>query len=135
VPVHVVVLQSLYHALKVGRVILISTPDFDGYDRKIWKQYWGGWYAPRHLNLFTRDEIMTTMTSLNFGILRIRSLVAPVIWCHSVGGFLSHIVKRKTVVRPFLRSSPALLIIFSLIDVFAILLKQRTSNVEYLVRK
>lgn len=129
------VLERIYGALNAGGTMSISTPNFDGYDRRIWKQYWGGWYAPRHLNLFTKAEMVHILTDLGMSNVRVRNLVAPVIWCHSVGAFLKDSLKMDFISRFFLRSSPLLLLVFTAVDLVAKVLRLNTSNIEYTFRK
>jgi len=126
---------ELYKVLKPTGIIVITTPDYDGYDRKLWKQYWGGWYAPRHLNLFTRTEMIGMASALDMMTVRVRSLVAPVIWCHSVGGFLKNRFPRSIIAKRLLRSSPTALLAFTILDLAAKIFKFRTSNIEYIFQK
>jgi SAM-dependent methyltransferase len=127
--------SGLFEVLKPGGLIVVTTPDYDGYDRKMWKKYWGGWYAPRHLNLFTRTEVIAMASALKMTTVRVRSLVAPVIWCHSLGSFLIDRFPRSIIAKKLLRSFPPALMVFTGFDFVAKLLGFRTSNVEYIFRK
>lgn len=126
---------GLFEVLKPSGLIVITTPDYDGYDRKMWKKYWGGWYAPRHLNLFTRTEVIAMASALKMITVRVRSLVAPVIWCHSLGGFLVDRFPRSIIAQQLLKSSLPALAVFTGLDFVAKILRLRTSNVEYIFRK
>lgn len=126
---------GLFEVLKPSGLIVITTPDYDGYDRKMWKKYWGGWYAPRHLNLFTRTEVIAMASALKMITVRVRSLVAPVIWCHSLGAFLIDRFPRSIIAQQLLRSSPLALAVFTGLDFVAKILRFRTSNVEYIFQK
>jgi len=130
-----VVLSYLARVLSKDGRIAVSTPDFDGYDRKLWNQYWGGWYAPRHLNLFTQSAIERLALNCGLCVTHKKHLVAPVIWCHSVGGYLKSRFPNGRLPKRLLKSPIVALLLFAVVDLLARSLRLRTSNIEYVLQR
>ncbi|NBU72589.1 MAG: methyltransferase domain-containing protein [Bacteroidetes bacterium] len=130
-----VVLSCLARVLSKDGRMAVSTPDFDGYDRKLWNKYWGGWYAPRHLNLFTQSAIERLALNCGLIVTHKKHLVAPVIWCHSVGGYLKSRFPNGRLPKRLLESPIVALLLFAVVDLLAKSLRLRTSNVEYILQK
>lgn len=130
-----VVLKYLVRVLSEDGRIAVSTPDFDGYDRKLWNQYWGGWYAPRHLNLFSQSAMERLALKCGLVVTDKKHLVAPVIWCHSLGGYLKSRFPNSRFPNRLLESPVVALLLFAVVDLLAKSLRLRTSNVEYVLQK
>ena len=50
------------------------TPNHNSIDRRIFKQYWGGYHYPRHTNIFNDKNIKTILDLTNFEIIKITGL-------------------------------------------------------------
>lgn len=51
------VLQKLRSSLSPGGVILVKTPNYDSLDARLFRhRNWGGYHAPRHWVIFTRES-------------------------------------------------------------------------------
>lgn len=129
------VLVQIYNMLsKDGRVSIV-TPNIESYDRHFFANgAWGGYHAPRHLNFFSRLSFIELCRQLNFEVLEHRYLVAPLVWIASCQNFVS---KRKYLKLRhfFVYKNILLLFCFTLADSIALLLKYKTSNQQFIIKK
>lgn len=130
-------LSKVHHILSPRGCLILATPDIKGYDRQFFKKgLWGGYYFPRHLNLFSRPSLVRLLSDCGFEAVGSRSLVAPVIWCYSLKALAKiHFPSSKWLHRFFDVHNTLLMSIFTAIDWFAILFKISTSNQEVIARK
>jgi SAM-dependent methyltransferase len=130
-------LRKLAASLKPGGVIAIETPDTDGYDRNLFsKGTWGGYYVPRHLNLYNFDRLGKLLTKSGLEIVQQASLPAPVIWCYSVQATLQERFGAKTrLVLLFDLRNIAAIAGFALLDLAAIGVGLKSSNQQAVARK
>lgn len=131
------VLQKLAAALRPGGLISIETVNLDGYDRRIFADgEWGGYYFPRHLNLFSHRTLSTLLEQNGFRVVRSYSLLAPIIWVFSLRAYLAKHFGSLPRIRRFLSDkNPLCLAIFTLIDTIALLFKKTTSNQKIIAKK
>ncbi len=128
------VMQALRRALKPGGLVTISTPDADGYDRRWFRRStWGGYYVPRHLNLFTAAGLARVLRSAGYDIVEQRPLVAPLIWVRNIQYALH--VHGYRIARWFTDRNLPALALFTLADLGAIALGLRTSNQQCIARR
>ncbi len=130
-------LNHLHGALKPGGRIAIETPNTDGYDRKWFVNgCWGGYYVPRHLNLYNFARLKLFLTECRFEVLAQRDLPAPIIWCYSCQAAIQeHFGQGKLLERVFEPRNVAALGCFAACDVLAILIGARTSNQQAVARR
>jgi 2-polyprenyl-3-methyl-5-hydroxy-6-metoxy-1,4-benzoquinol methylase len=130
-------LSKLATALKPGGIIAVETPDTDGYDRSFFARgTWGGYYVPRHLNLYNFERLARLLENSGFEIVRQRSLPAPVIWCYSMQASLQERFGRNArIARLFDLRNIAALAGFALFDMAAIAVGLKSSNQQTLARK
>ena len=114
------VLKKLHRLLKKGGHLSIETPNLDGYDRKIFSDYWGGYYYPRHLNLFSGSSLTRLLDQTGYRVIMQKKLVAPINWIFSFHAWFKS--------DSFTDSNPVCLACFSLLDFLAIRLGLTTSN-------
>lgn len=50
-------LQIIKRILKPDGTLVITMPNIDSWERKIFKQYWAGWDVPRHCHIFSPKAI------------------------------------------------------------------------------
>lgn len=50
-------LQIIKRILKPNGNLVITTPNTESWERRIFKQYWAGWDVPRHTNIFSDKSI------------------------------------------------------------------------------
>jgi ubiquinone/menaquinone biosynthesis C-methylase UbiE len=78
-------LVTLRRALVPGGSLILATPNLDGYDRRFFRRScWGGYYMPRHLNLFTPASLERLLEECGFRDVSIRFLTAPLVWMRSI---------------------------------------------------
>jgi len=80
------VLQRCYESLKAGGLIILETPDPDGYDRKLLfgSGLWGSYYWPRHLNIFSGKLLSQLLVEVGFTETKKIKLLAPMCWVYSI---------------------------------------------------
>jgi len=124
------VLKKLRQALKKNGFLSIETPNISGYDRKFFKDKWGGYYYPRHLNLFSFESLARLLKNAGFKIVMQKKLVAPIIWTFSFHSYLgsSKEKQQNLLVRFFTDSNPLCLFFFSFLDFMAISFGLTSSN-------
>lgn len=120
----------------LGRLTL-ATPNVQGYDRRFFPTGgWGGYYFPRHLNLFDRPLLVRLLAECGLETIKSRYLVAPVIWCYSFMALTKcrfpsfHWLHRCLDVHNL-----PLMAVFTAIDMLAIILGIPTSNQEVVVQR
>ena len=67
------VLHEVYRILKPNGLLVISMPNSDSIDRKIFGKYWAGWDIPRHNNVFNSKNINSYLSKFNFHLEEISS--------------------------------------------------------------
>jgi len=63
-------IKEIWRILKPGGILVFRVPNFGGWDSKLFKQYWAGLDAPRHLYVFSRTTISAYLQRAGFKILR-----------------------------------------------------------------
>jgi 2-polyprenyl-3-methyl-5-hydroxy-6-metoxy-1,4-benzoquinol methylase len=130
-------LGKLVTTLKPGGIIAIETPDTDGYDRYFFSSgTWGGYYVPRHLNLYNFERLARLLAETGLQIVQQKSLPAPVIWCYSLQASLQERFGPKTwIARLFDLRNIGALAGFALLDMAAIGFGLKSSNQQTVARK
>ena len=124
------VLDRCCRALKVGGLLAIETPNPDGWDRRFFKSGgWGGYYWPRHLNLFTRCHLSRVVAEAAMEVVIAEPLLAPPCWIYS----LQFSAQQRAgagdwFAKLFPDTSMPLLAAFAALDRMALLLGAETSN-------
>jgi 2-polyprenyl-3-methyl-5-hydroxy-6-metoxy-1,4-benzoquinol methylase len=132
------VIQKIFAALKPNGFISIETVNLLGYDRRWFEDtFWGGYYFPRHLNLFSFSSLARLLEETGFKVVAQYSLLAPVIWTYSLHGYLSGQGRnRKSLLAGFFTDrNPLCLAAFSLLDLLAIYFGVVSSNQKTMAQK
>jgi SAM-dependent methyltransferase len=130
-------IQRLAATLVPGGNMIIETPNTDGYDRAFFKSgTWGGYYVPRHLNLYNFARLAKLVERAGLTVAAQRNLPAPVIWCYSFQGASNECFGRETWATKFFdpKNLPVLAA-FALLDWIAVLLGRTTSNQQTIARR
>ncbi|GAB7082228.1 class I SAM-dependent methyltransferase [Megalodesulfovibrio paquesii] len=130
------VLENTRRILNPAGYMLIETPNTDGYDRAFFKTgAWGGYYFPRHLNLFNTTSLTRLLANHGFRVEEFNFLLAPVIWVYSIRAMASarHPIVRK-LLSPLATINFLSLSCFSFCDVIARVAGLQTSNMQAVVR-
>jgi 2-polyprenyl-3-methyl-5-hydroxy-6-metoxy-1,4-benzoquinol methylase len=130
-------LNKLGGSLRPGGIIAVETPDTDGYDRYLFSRgTWGGYYVPRHLNLYNFERLAQLLMQSGLEIVQQKSLPAPVIWCYSLQAVLQEKFGAKTkTARLFDLRNIAALAGFAILDMAAIAVGLKSSNQQTIARK
>jgi ubiquinone/menaquinone biosynthesis C-methylase UbiE len=59
--------------LRPGGLLVMSTPNLDSWDRRLFGKYWIGYELPRHLYLFNRRNAIPLLARQGFDLLEVRS--------------------------------------------------------------
>jgi 2-polyprenyl-3-methyl-5-hydroxy-6-metoxy-1,4-benzoquinol methylase len=130
------VIDRCRRAVKIGGLLAVETPNPDGWDRRFFKSGgWGGYYWPRHLNLFSSDHLSKLMTESGMKVTLAKSLLAPPCWIYScqfsaqragVGSWFNSL---------FSDTSTPLLAFFAVVDRIALLVGAETSNQKMVAQR
>lgn len=132
------VIAKISQGIAPGGMLSIETVNVNGYDRKLFsKSFWGGYYFPRHMNLFSFESLSALLNRNNFKIIKRYSLLAPIIWTFSFHALFCHVPgKKRTIAKRFFTDrNPFCLGFFTLIDWVALLLRVTTSNQKIIAQK
>lgn len=132
------VIQKIHRCLIPDGLISIETINISGYDRRFFSRaHWGGYYFPRHLNLFSSKTLRQFLLNNDFEIKKQYSLLAPVVWTYSIHASLCPNPEKKESLasRFFSDSNPVCLGLFTCIDTIAVLFRFTTSNQKVIARK
>ena len=67
-PDPVTTLEIIKRILKPDGILVVTMPNTDSWDRKIFKQYWSGWDVPRHYHIFSDNAIEYLLRDYGFRI-------------------------------------------------------------------
>ena len=128
--------EQCKRGLKIGGLLAIETPNPDGWDRRFFRTGgWGGYYWPRHLNLFTREHLARIMTECGLEVVASGPLLAPPCWIYSCQFSARRAGLGDWFNKVFSDTSLPLLAAFAAIDRAALLLGAETSNQKMIARR
>jgi len=126
-------LSKIGQLLTDNGVVSISTPNSKGYDFRFFKKNcWGGYYFPRHLNVFSSDSLKQLLEDMGFAVVKQSSLVAPLIWMSTARAIWKK--NRYPGVFLFCDSNLLLLAVFTAVDLIAAAFRCETSNQQIIAR-
>jgi 2-polyprenyl-3-methyl-5-hydroxy-6-metoxy-1,4-benzoquinol methylase len=130
------VVERCKTALRIGGLLAIETPNPDGWDRRFFKAGgWGGYYWPRHLNLFTRDHLARVITECGLEVVASVSLLAPPCWIYSCQFSAQRAGLGDWFNKVFSDTSLPLLATFAIVDRIALLVGAETSNQKMIAKR
>ena len=130
------VLDRCRRALTIGGLLAIETPNPDGWDRRFFAAGgWGGYYWPRHLNLFKRDHLAQVIEEAGMKVVLAQSLLAPPCWIYSCQFSARRAGVGTWFTRVFADTNPALLAAFAALDRVALLMGAETSNQKIVAQR
>ena len=129
------VLNSCKNNLAENGIIVLITPNSDALEFPIFKKYWAGFHAPRHLFIFNKKNIKTLGMKLGFSEISIKSATDPGQWSISV----QNILQDKNLTKAKLTNGMAwylipLSMIFSPISILQNVAGNSTSMIVFLKR-
>lgn len=132
------VLHKIKDSLVSGGFVSIETVNVEGYDRRSFSNgFWGGYYFPRHFNLFSFESLKNLLEKTGFRVIKQYSLSASIIWTFSFHAYLcpSESHKGTFADRFFSDRNPLSLAIFTIVDMIALLFGVKTSNQKTIAQK
>jgi SAM-dependent methyltransferase len=66
-------LQEIWRILRKEGLLILKVPNSHSLDRKIFKKYWAGIDAPRHVYVFNKDNIGILLSKFDFDFLIVRT--------------------------------------------------------------
>lgn len=130
------VLSRCYDSLRSGGLLAIETPNPEGWDRIFSKAGgWGGYYWPRHFNLFSRSNLTKVVERAGFRVVSTQNLLAPPCWIYSMQFSAQRLGAGNWVNRIFADDSSMLLGFFAIVDGIAKIFGATTSNQKLIAVK
>lgn len=130
------VVNKAAELLRPGGMIVIETPSTEGLDAVMFgKRYWGGYHIPRHWSIFSADSLTRLLDNAGFSRIRISYMASPSFWIQSFHHYFLDRNYPKWWVNLWVFKNPFLLAIFTLIDMTAIVLGRKTSNMRAVAGK
>ncbi|HEY1050108.1 MAG TPA: class I SAM-dependent methyltransferase [Prosthecobacter sp.] len=127
-------MEKVRACLRPGGMFSVCTPNTAGYDRPWFHDgAWGGYYFPRHLNLFSQDGLSRYMERFGMRVKERNSLLAPLIWMSTARAL--QIRRRWPRWMRLKDGNVAFLVMFTLIDMVAMLLGKTSSNQQVVAVK
>jgi SAM-dependent methyltransferase len=68
VPDPVGALAEVYRILRAGGVLLLSTPNCESWQARLWGRHWGGWDVPRHFQVFSSHTLCRLLENSGFEV-------------------------------------------------------------------
>lgn len=76
-----VVLKKLVGVMKDSGVMFIETPNPNSFCMKFQgSKYWGGWHRPRHLNVFSKESLVTLANRAGLNLVEYSQFTVPAFW-------------------------------------------------------
>jgi 2-polyprenyl-3-methyl-5-hydroxy-6-metoxy-1,4-benzoquinol methylase len=130
------VLERCWRALKPGGLLAVETPNPDGWDRRFFRSgAWGGYYWPRHLNLFSMRNLRRVVERAGFRMVSWQRLLAPPCWICSCQFTGKRLGAGPWIDRVFADNNVALLAGFAAVDLLVKALGATTSNQKLVAEK
>lgn len=76
--------RKLSNFLSNEGLLIISTPNIDSLQAKLFGKYWGGIHAPRHWTIFSIKTIKRLASISNFSVVEIKELPINIFWLWSL---------------------------------------------------
>ena len=125
-----------FSVLRPGGILFVETPSIEGWDaRLVPLEFWGGWHAPRHFQIYTEDSLSRTMIREGFLIDRVRYIYSPYLWAHSLQFAFRTLWRTPVLERFFDVGNPLAVSMTCLVDALQLAVHGKTSNMRIIARK
>jgi SAM-dependent methyltransferase len=91
-------LRRAFELLKPGGVLFGETINTACWDCRLFGRFWGGWHGPRHLVLFTPENLTATLSRAGYSGISLKPRLRPVGWGAGMQNLL--VAKRGLQVPP-----------------------------------
>jgi SAM-dependent methyltransferase len=130
------ILEKIGTILKPGGILSIETPDIKAWDYYCFRsRYWAGYHIPRHFYIFNKINFVQLAAELGYDIVRVRSLINPVAWIHSIKSYCADKPRLARFARLFHHQNVVLLSLFTPIELVQSRLFGTSSNMQVNLRK
>ena len=85
------VLLKVSDMMKDNGLLMIGIPNYDSFDRRLFRKFWNGFEIPLHLSHFTPDTIKNVLVSAGFQDIRVIHTVRPGDMFRSFENFLNSV--------------------------------------------
>lgn len=127
-------MKKVHSSLRSGGFLNVCTPNSDGYDRSWFSDTaWGGYYFPRHLNLFGFEGLRSYVEGVGLHIKEHKLLLAPLIWMSTARALQIQFAWPRWM--RLKDSNLSFLVLFTLVDIAALALGKPTSNQQVVAVK
>jgi 2-polyprenyl-3-methyl-5-hydroxy-6-metoxy-1,4-benzoquinol methylase len=75
-------MRGIASVLKPGGIVVLSTPNADGWGARLFGKFWVSWHAPYHLHFFTRESMQKVADDAGLELCSIKS-VTPSDWLYN----------------------------------------------------
>jgi 2-polyprenyl-3-methyl-5-hydroxy-6-metoxy-1,4-benzoquinol methylase len=129
------IIAALSEKIKEGGILLIETPSPSGFDFAIGENgTWGGWHAPRHFFIFSKESLVDMLKRSGFEILKTNFIPSPYLWAETLKA--RRIVQKKNKMADMLSiRNPIFILLIASIDILRICVRKPTSNQRIIARK
>lgn len=110
--------------LRPGGLLLVSTPNFESLDRRIFGKNWYDYDTPRHLTVFSANTLVRMLEGVGFTIQSISYSLLPNDWIHSLRYVLEARYGRRPVFECLSIKNPVALGLFVPFGIVGKLLRQ-----------
>ena len=127
-------LVKLNNISSSGTLIVMETPNTNSLDRRFLKEFWGGFHAPQHLDIFDSIRIKKILTKNGFDVIKTEYINATWNWVH---GFSNKGLYYDSGLYKFFGNlkNPFVLMFFTMVDILIKFLGGKTSNMRIISRK
>jgi len=130
------VLEKARHVLKPSGLLLLETPNYQGWDAKIFRSsYWGGWHFPRHWTIYHPQSLRSHLHRSGFELISIKPLLSPNFWAQSFHHWLAESKRVSFLAKWFDCRYFLPMAFFGAVDLFQVTLFNSSSNMRVLACK
>lgn len=122
--------------LRPGGVLIVETPNFDAWDRRIFQtRYWGGYHFPRHWTIFDPRTLAQACKGIGLEVESSSFMFSPSFWIQSAHHMLKDRGWPPVIYKRMHHLNPLVMSVAVFIDIIQKILCGRTSNMQMIFTK
>lgn len=90
-------LQKVSKMLKDDGLLLIGIPNYDSFDRRVFREYWNGFEIPLHIYHFTPGSIKNLLNIAGFNCMKVVHTIRPADMASSLENYFASRNKSKNI--------------------------------------
>lgn len=106
-------LEKAVAFLRPGGILIVSTPNFDSFDRRVFGRFWYDFDTPRHLTIFSVTTLTRMLESTYLQVKEVKYSALPNDWVHSLRYLLEDKFGRRSFFRLLSLKNPLGLLLFA----------------------